>query len=70
MPYKFTKIDHQRYEATAEDWMMICHKEHERDKKQNSVIKEANQLKREFHVNVEGKIQSDVGNINRQSNKN
>lgn len=51
--YKPTTIGLQRYLETTEDWMMICFKEDESNKRFYSVIKNANKFQMEFQVGKE-----------------
>lgn len=55
LSYKITTIGLQRYPETTEDWMMIYVREHEKNKKLYSVIKEAKKFKWNFKWLKKGK---------------
>ena len=58
--YKTTTIGMQKYLAVSNNWMIQLVRQHEKNKKLHSIVKEARRFKREFELENENTVNKDL----------
>ena len=58
--YETTTIGMQKYLTVSNDWMIQLIRQHEKNKKLQSIVKEARRFKREFELENENAVKEDI----------
>ena len=58
--YKTTTIGMQKYLTVSNDWMIQLVRQHEKNKKFHSIVKEARRFKREFELENENTVNENL----------